>query len=81
MQFAELFFRNLAGRFHHQILAPAVLGKCDDVANVGRPSDQHHQAVDPQCDPTMWGCPEYKGAQQVPEERLANVLRLPRKRA
>ncbi len=73
MQFPKLFLGNVAWRFHHQILAPAVLGKCDNVANVGGPGDQHHQAVDAQCDPPMWGCPESKGAQQMPEEFLLLV--------
>src|SRR6202011_3617152 len=68
VQFPELFVRNLAWRFHHQILAATVLGKGDDISNIRCSCDEHDQAVDSQRDPSMRRRAECKGPQKVPKK-------------
>src|SRR5260370_23695504 len=58
-----------ARRAEHKVLVALGLWKCDDVADVLRARDSHHQAVDARGDATMRWHAVLEGVEQVPELR------------
>src|SRR5258708_29748996 len=76
MHLFQLLRVDRAGGSEHQVLMALRLGKRDDVADVLRAREHHHDPVDARRDPSMWRHAVLEGVEQVTEafaDRLARV--------
>jgi len=70
MIFCELFVVDSGRCSHHSVVASNRLWKGNDISDVGCTNQQRDEAIETECDATVWWTPQGKAFQQMPKSVL-----------